>query len=103
MAPSEIPEDLGKRLSSSISEAKVLLGVMHSLRGSGAGLGKEASTPIGGQLYKVSASKFKRAASELTHRFDTMAFFVGDDVLSKFAEGHGCRWDRSSRRLIVSG
>lgn len=96
-----IPESLGKKLSSSISEAKVLLGVMHSLRGSN-GLSKEAETPVGTQLYKVSASKFKRVAAELTHRFDTMSNFLDDSILDKFASEHGCRWDPSSRKFIVA-
>jgi hypothetical protein len=100
MDPSEVPEELGKRLSSSISEAKVLLGVMHSLKGSN-GLSKEAETSVGAQLYKVSASKFKRVAAELTHRFDTMSSFLDDSVLEKFASSHGCRWEPSSRKFIV--
>jgi hypothetical protein len=94
--PDAVPTDLAGRLSSSISDARVLLGVMRSIRGP-----SEAKTAVGAQLYRVTASKFKRVASELTHRFDTMSSFLDASVLESFAASRGCRWDPSSRRLIV--
>lgn len=95
-ASSRIPPELTEKLRDRVAEARVLLGVMRSLRSPSGGPGGMES-----RLYKVSASKFKRAASELAHRFDTMSHFVDGAALSSAASDLGCRWDPSSRRLVV--
>lgn len=86
-----IPEGLRETLSSLAGEAKGLLGIMHALRP------KKGDT----DFYRVSAARFKRIASELTHRYDTLAYLVPEDVLSAEAARHGCTWDASSRKFVV--
>ena len=90
----EIPEGLSKLISSLSLEAKGLLSIMHALRAGGNSKGVE--------FYKISAARFKRVASELTHRYDTMSHFVPADVLSSEAEKNGCKWDEQERKLVVN-
>lgn len=96
MPSGTIPEELSSRLGEMASEAKVLLGVMRGLRDNG-----ELSSKVGAELYRTAAAKFKRSASLLSARFDTLSYLVDADSLSSLASSVGCSWDAKGRRLVV--
>lgn len=87
-----IPKALSDQLSMLALEAKGLLSIMKAIR-----LDEKS-----GAFYKITTTRFKRAASELTHRYDTMSHFVPADALGAEAAKHGCKWDPSARKFVVN-
>lgn len=93
MEADRIPDALSSELQAKAKEARGLLTLVKSKTGNL----KEKD----GSFYKTVLYRFKKTASELTHRYDTMAYFVPEEVLKAEAEKSGCLWDPSGRRFVV--